>query len=697
MPDFGRSLERGANLAITFSTVDASIEWRANHAATVYACLIGKDGRLASNADIVAAGNPAARRGAISLREAGAAKATFRIDLVAMPSEVDRILFCVVADGAGVDSGDLGVRIWLSSEEEPIVHFDLPDDQHAEAAALVGEFYHRGDSWKFRAVGQGFKGGIEPLAKYLHCGAGDLRNAGSPRPATAPGSSPPPAPAPTRPTPAPPQSGPARSGSIPAANRAESTANRAESTAVPGSIGDAADYFSCRGWVLSPDGVTSGGGKVLRGAAAMERELLDLRADPQGRLWPAAFVHQPMNGEALLAPPIYIRTGGRSVGGNGLPHLPFVRSIDPTSRSEEAMPEGANLFAAGGHPPRLVSIDGTGGRAWWKAPWSGKWVQIGRCPTVAALPAHALGLVGTDEGIFYASGEGLTQILPGQQPAFRTEAVGGTPMASPASAGELVVLPFGTDEGPAIWLKRHGSDSRALRITAGDSWQGPDEFGAPITTAETIFWIGRAGMLGFEDGPEGPAATWKPWPTGVEGIPFLRPYRSANGRLWAMCREATAEGGVAGHALLCPLSVAGSREKRELLGPHVSIGPQTFRGRDRYAVPWDEAVETVNLGLDYEGRWLLPIIRLGSDLTIVALVKEPARDSGSNRPFVFREGTPTLRDAALAVHTDHGSLVMLGHSIKIRSTDDFEIFIDAGRLCVHHPESNTCASWLISF
>jgi stress response protein SCP2 len=683
MPEFGRSLERGANLAITFSTVEASVEWKARCAATVFACLIGKDGKLASKADIVAAGSPSARGGAISQSAVAATKVSYRIDLAGLPADVDKILFCVVTDGAGVDSGDLGLRIFVSSGDEPITHFDLPDDQHAEAAALVGEFYHRSDAWKFRAVGQGFKGGLEPLAKHLHCAVDDLRKASTPS-------------APAAPRPAPPPSA-VSPPATPARSIPPQAQDRPEPTSVSPPGVDLVDQFSCRGWIISPEGVTPAGGRALRGAAALERELLDLRADPQSRLWPAAFVHQPMSGEALLAPPYYVRTAGRSVGLSGLPHLPMVRSIEPASRRDEIVPEGANVFAAGGRPPRLVTLDSAAGRAWWKAPWSGKWVQIGRCPAAATLPHYAIGLVGSDEGVFYASVDGLTQILPGLQPGFRTEAVGGEPVASPATLGEVVALPFEDGRGLGFWVKRLGGESLAVRAKVDDGWQDHGEFGAPVTNAETAFWVGRKGMLGFEDSTEGPTAVWKSWPVGIEGIPFLRPYRSANGRLLAMCREVTTEGGVPGHALLCSILMAGTREKRELLGPHVSVGPQTFRGRDRHAQPWDDSVETVNVGFDYEGRWLLPLIRLGSDLTVVALVKETARDSGSNRAFVFREGAPMLRDAALAVHADNGPLLMLGHSFRIRSTDDFEIFVDAGRLCIHHPESNTCVSWSISF
>ena len=50
----------------------------------------------------------------------------------------------------------------LSSTE--IVRYDLAEDASVETAMVFAELYRNGSEWKFRAVGQGFAGGLKALA-----------------------------------------------------------------------------------------------------------------------------------------------------------------------------------------------------------------------------------------------------------------------------------------------------------------------------------------------------------------------------------------------------------------------------------------------------------------------------------------------------------------------------------------------------
>ena len=404
----------------------------------------------------------------------------------------------------------------------------------------------------------------------------------------------------------------------------------------------AEDQFSCRGWVLTAEGVGT------TGAAGIGRELLDLRADPQGRLWPAAFDRQPMTGEALAPAPRLILTNGRSLGETGLPHLSPIGELDPGSRQSETIPPGAQIFAAGGTPPRLVAVDASAGKAWWKAPWSGKWTSIGRVPPGPLLPTHALGLAGTAEGVFFAAEKTLIHLLADQQPACLAIPLEGTPVAAPAAVGAVLALALRDSQGLALLIRMPGGEIRTVRVAAADeSWRDEGALGAASTDGETAFWVGQRGFLALEDALEAPAAFWRPWPAKVEGLPFLRPYLAANGRFWAMCRELV-DGGTPGPALACGMTVAGARDKRSLLGPHLSVGMRTYREHDRYDAPWDDPAETVKLGADYSDRWMLPLLRLGNGSTVVALVKDEVR-SGGSRLFVFREGDSPLREVALAL------------------------------------------------
>ena len=45
------------------------------------------------------------------------------------------------------------------------VGYDLSEDASVEAAMVFGEIYRHNGEWKFKAMGQGFQGGLGPMAK----------------------------------------------------------------------------------------------------------------------------------------------------------------------------------------------------------------------------------------------------------------------------------------------------------------------------------------------------------------------------------------------------------------------------------------------------------------------------------------------------------------------------------------------------
>ena len=48
-----------------------------------------------------------------------------------------------------------------------IVRFDLSEDYSTETAMIFGEVYKNKNEWKFKAVGQGFKGGLEAMCSQF--------------------------------------------------------------------------------------------------------------------------------------------------------------------------------------------------------------------------------------------------------------------------------------------------------------------------------------------------------------------------------------------------------------------------------------------------------------------------------------------------------------------------------------------------
>jgi tellurium resistance protein TerD len=57
------------------------------------------------------------------------------------------------------------IRILNEGDGKEVARYDLSEDASTEAAMIFGELYRHGSDWKFRAVGQGFAGGLGPLAK----------------------------------------------------------------------------------------------------------------------------------------------------------------------------------------------------------------------------------------------------------------------------------------------------------------------------------------------------------------------------------------------------------------------------------------------------------------------------------------------------------------------------------------------------
>jgi tellurium resistance protein TerD len=93
------------------------------------------------------------------------------VDLSTVPAEIDRIAVAVTiheADQRRQNFGMIGrafIRCVNADGEHEIARYDLSEDSSTETAMIFGELYRAGSEWKFRAVGQGFKGGLGPLAR----------------------------------------------------------------------------------------------------------------------------------------------------------------------------------------------------------------------------------------------------------------------------------------------------------------------------------------------------------------------------------------------------------------------------------------------------------------------------------------------------------------------------------------------------
>jgi tellurium resistance protein TerD len=86
-----------------------------------------------------------------------------------VPKAIERLIVAVTihdADSRGQNFGqvsDAFIRIVNLDSDSEIARFDLSEDYSTETAMIFGEVYRRNDEWKFRAVGQGYSGGLHAL------------------------------------------------------------------------------------------------------------------------------------------------------------------------------------------------------------------------------------------------------------------------------------------------------------------------------------------------------------------------------------------------------------------------------------------------------------------------------------------------------------------------------------------------------
>ncbi len=94
-----------------------------------------------------------------------------KMDLAAMPPEVKRLSIGVTIHEADARKQNFGmvnsafIRVMNQDDNSEIARFDLTEDMSTETAMIFGEVYRHNDEWKFKAVGQGFSGGLGPMAK----------------------------------------------------------------------------------------------------------------------------------------------------------------------------------------------------------------------------------------------------------------------------------------------------------------------------------------------------------------------------------------------------------------------------------------------------------------------------------------------------------------------------------------------------
>ena len=93
------------------------------------------------------------------------------VDLDKIAQDVDRISITVTIHDADTRRQNFGmvsnayIRVVNRESGSEITLFDLSEDMSTETAMIFGELYRHTGEWKFRAIGQGYAGGLGPLAR----------------------------------------------------------------------------------------------------------------------------------------------------------------------------------------------------------------------------------------------------------------------------------------------------------------------------------------------------------------------------------------------------------------------------------------------------------------------------------------------------------------------------------------------------
>ncbi|EMF7616019.1 TerD family protein [Providencia stuartii] len=138
--------------------------------------MVGEDDKVLSDANFIFFNNKVSPCGSVEHQgdnrtgEGDGDDEQVKIDLTKVPAEVKKLVFSVTIYDAETRKQNFGMvsnsfmRVYNNDTNAEIARFDLSEDASTETAMIFGELYRHGNEWKFKAVGQGFAGGLSALA-----------------------------------------------------------------------------------------------------------------------------------------------------------------------------------------------------------------------------------------------------------------------------------------------------------------------------------------------------------------------------------------------------------------------------------------------------------------------------------------------------------------------------------------------------
>ena len=143
------------------------------------AFLLNASGKVRSDADFIFYNQPKSDNGAVAHQgdnrtgEGEGDDEVIEVDLATVPADVEKIAITVTIHDADARKQNFGqvssafIRCVNADSNVEIARFDLSEDASVETAMIFGEIYRHNGEWKFKAIGQGFKGGLGALAQHF--------------------------------------------------------------------------------------------------------------------------------------------------------------------------------------------------------------------------------------------------------------------------------------------------------------------------------------------------------------------------------------------------------------------------------------------------------------------------------------------------------------------------------------------------
>ncbi|MFB7878394.1 TerD family protein [Nocardia sp. NPDC056064] len=156
-------IRKGAHAPVPTSLLAVVLSWRSAHAVDAHALLLDESGLVRGDRDFVFFNAPRHISQAVTLDQQPApGTARLSVSLPRTETEVARIVV-----SASLDEGTFDqlteLTLTVHAADGPVVRYVLDGIERVQAM-MFGEFYRRDGQWRFRAIGQGWVGGLPGLA-----------------------------------------------------------------------------------------------------------------------------------------------------------------------------------------------------------------------------------------------------------------------------------------------------------------------------------------------------------------------------------------------------------------------------------------------------------------------------------------------------------------------------------------------------